>query len=65
MWSNEVGPRVVGGQYLSHYWGTTYTVESIILDTGDWRGWCMTVLWADGHRTTHCTAWNRRDKVAQ
>jgi hypothetical protein len=50
------GPRVVGGVYRCAYWGDTYTVIRADAAT-------MTVQWSDGHKTTHCTAWERRDSV--
>ena len=50
-----IGPRRVGGTYLSGYWRTTYTVLAI---DGSW----LTVQDIDGHTPgsvrTHCTAWD-------
>ena len=57
-------PRVPGGTYRSGYWQDTYTVETMAsaLDGTVW----LTVRWADGHRTTHATAWDARaDRVLQ
>lgn len=53
-----IGPRVVGGQYWDCYWGKDYTVEAI---SGDRLS--MTVRWATGEVTTHCTWWEKRDRV--
>lgn len=50
------GPRVVGGVYVSSYWGDTYTVLRADADS-------MSVQWSDGHQTTHCTAWHPMDSV--
>lgn len=61
-----IGPRKVGGRYRCAYWAQEYTVVAIqrTLPAGDWRRWAITVEWADGHRTTHGTAWDpKRDKV--
>lgn len=56
-------PRVVGGRYLSGYWGQEYVVTGIERHD-DWRGVSFTVVWADGSTTTHGTPWDvRRDKV--
>lgn len=63
-------PRKPGGRYWSGYWQEEYTVEAMfsqirpeIPGWGHSDGW-MTVRWADGHTTTHCTAWDeRRDRV--
>lgn len=41
--------HILGATYHSRYWGQNYTVERF---EGDQY---VTVLWADGHRTTHCT----------
>jgi len=57
-----VGPRVVGGRYRCGYWGTEYTVTAIEYLEG-WRGTSITYLWADGHSSTHGTAWDADDKV--
>ena len=52
-----VGPRRVGGRYLCGYWHVEYEVTAI-------NGCNLTVRWADGRTTTHCTAWDaRRDRI--
>lgn len=55
-------PRVPGGQYLSGYWHQQYEVIAM-WSSLRWRQVWMTVRWSDGHTTTHCTAWDRSDKV--
>ena len=52
-------PRKVGETWRSDYWGQTYKVLAVGLPTwGDNTG-ALTVLWADGHTTTHGTAVGR------
>jgi hypothetical protein len=57
-------PRMAGGRYFCGYWQQEYTVRDL------WRGdhgviW-LTCEWADGHVTTHCTAWDtHRDKIVR
>lgn len=63
-----VDPRVVGGTYFDAYWGTTYRVDSIEFSAGRYRHLeSVTVTDLDGDRagrtTTHCTSWDRRDRV--
>lgn len=54
-------PRVVGGRYRSHYWGTDYTVLAIRLtERGDLES--ITVRDDDGTRS-HCTGWDSRDQI--
>lgn len=58
----DTDPRVVGGLYLSGYWGSEYTVLAIEFDSHGWLK-SVTVQDDDGTRT-HCTAWDtRRDRV--
>ncbi|MEU0032057.1 P-loop ATPase [Streptomyces sp. NPDC006335] len=62
--ANQVGPRKVGGRYYNGYWGQEYEVLSIDDKPDGWGPWGMTVLWDDGRKTTHCTAWDpKRDRV--
>lgn len=62
--AREIGPHKVGGRYYNGYWGQEYEVLSLETDTGDWRGWEITVRWEDGRTTSHCTAWEpKRDRV--
>jgi hypothetical protein len=57
-----IGPRKVGGRYFSGGWRQEYDVLALS-DTGR-AGWRITVRWADGRETSHCTAWDpRRDRV--
>ena len=59
--AKTVGPRVVGGRYLSGYWGTEYTVLAIDVDTS---GWMRSITVCDDQSTrTHSTAWDKRDRV--
>jgi hypothetical protein len=63
---SAIGPRQVGGRYHCGYWGEDYTVEAIDVHDSLLGGWAMTVRWADGHRTRHCTAWEaRRDRIIE
>jgi hypothetical protein len=57
------GPQVPGGRYLCSYWQRTYTVVAMgTMVDGGWP-W-ITVRWDDtGEVATHCTAWDRRDRV--
>jgi hypothetical protein len=61
---NLVGPRKIGGRYLCGYWGSEYTVTAIEYKD-DWRGTSITCLWADGHSSTHGTAWDKDDRVIE
>ena len=56
-------PRQVGGRYFCGYWRQEYTVLAMELEPlGVYGRW--TVEWADGHRTTHSTAWDwRHDRI--
>ena len=55
--SAAAGPQLAGGRYWCGYWREEYTVTAI---DGDW----LTVQWAGGHSTRHCTAWDPdRDRV--
>ena len=60
-------PRRVGGRYYCGYWQDEYTVTAIDAETpcgspGPW----FTVVWSDGHSTTHCTAWDaKQDRVVR
>lgn len=56
-------PRVEGGRYLCGYWRQEYTVEKIEQTGPGVYGRRYTVRWADGHVTTHSTAWEKRDRV--
>jgi hypothetical protein len=57
------GPRVPGGRYLCGYWQEEYEVLSFGAGMCG-SDWSVTVRWADGRTTTHCTAWDpRRDRV--
>ncbi|MFJ2561293.1 MULTISPECIES: P-loop ATPase [unclassified Streptomyces] len=61
---NQVGPRKVGGRYYNGYWGQEYEVLNIDDNPDSWGPWEMTVQWADGRTTTHCTGWDpKRDRV--
>lgn len=60
--AKHLGPRQVGGRYHNWYWNQEYTVELIRFDELG-TPW-LTVRWADGHVTTHCTAWDaKRDRI--
>ena len=57
--SSWIGPRVVGGRYLSGYWRKSYTVVEIIDISME-----MTCVWEDGETTVHGTCWDETcDKV--
>jgi hypothetical protein len=60
--ARALGPRRSGGWYWCGYWRAGYTVVSINYSFHDGDpaspAWQMTVQWDDGHRTTHCTAWD-------
>lgn len=63
-----VDPRVVGGTYLCGYWGHTYYVDRIEFTSGRYRHLVsVTVTDLDGDQAgravTHCTTWDRRDRV--
>jgi hypothetical protein len=61
---NQVGPRKVGGRYYNGYWGQEYEVLKIDDNPDSWGPWEMTVSWADGRETSHCTGWDpKRDRV--
>ncbi|GAB7036035.1 hypothetical protein AB0G35_24150 [Streptomyces sp. NPDC021749] len=68
VFATEVGPRVIGGIYHSAYWDTVYRVVGIhygpdALAMIGWdAGWAITVQDAQGVRT-HCTAWEKEDKI--
>jgi hypothetical protein len=54
-------PRVVGGRYFNGYWGLEYTVMAV--EAVGWGLW-LTVAWADGRVSRHCTAWDwKRDRI--
>ena len=56
-----LGPRKVGGRYWSNYYKKEYTVTAIATDeTGFTK---ITVEWEDGTKTTHSTAWDKKDKI--
>ena len=54
-------PRQAGGRYFDGYWCEAYTVTAA--ETIHGMRW-VTVRWADGQTTRHCTPWDaRRDRV--
>lgn len=54
-------PRQAGGRYVDAYWQQEYTVTAA--ETIHGMRW-VTVRWADGQTTRHCTPWDaRRDRV--
>ena len=53
-----IGPQKVGGVYYCGYWVQRYTVTAISFKPAR-----ISVRWDDGTESTHCTAWNSRDKV--
>jgi hypothetical protein len=61
----QIGPRKEGGTYYNGYWGQEYTVTRIERRPVGYIGrWRITVRWADGHTTSHCTGWDpKRDRV--
>ncbi|WP_329521118.1 hypothetical protein [Spirillospora sp. NBC_01491] len=62
--SEEIGPRKVGGRYYNGYWGQEYEVLDIETDRSSWPVWQVTIRWADGREAAHCTAWDtQRDRV--
>lgn len=62
--STQIGPRKVGGRYYNGYSGQEYEVLNIETGRPTWPVWLITVRWADGHTTSHCTAWDpKRDRV--
>lgn len=45
-----------GKTYRSFYWGKNYTVIAVHgPGVIPWSAWAVTVRWADGSETTHCT----------
>lgn len=57
-----IGPQRVGGRYFCGYWREEFTVLSF-QGSGNATG-MMTVRWAKGNTTTHCTPWDpQRDRV--
>lgn len=64
LWHLQVnGPRVPGGLYRCGYWAEDYEVLAM-WSTVDGRQPWLTVRWADGRETTHCTRWDgRRDRT--
>jgi hypothetical protein len=54
-------PRVVGGRYRSHYWGTEYTVLAITFTECGFLD-AITVH-DDRGRRTHGTGWDERDHI--
>lgn len=53
-------PRVIGGRYRCAYWGKNYTVLDMpVVGTTQW----FVVQWDDGRTSTHCTAWDKKDRV--
>lgn len=64
----EGDPRHVGGRYHSYHWGEEYTVTAVRADPAGkltaGSTWDITVRWASGELTTHCTPWDSdRDKI--
>jgi hypothetical protein len=70
--TKAIGPRRVGGEYVSDYWGIRYRVDAIY--TGEaarphirYSDWAIIVTDLDGQNAgrsrTHCTPWDRLDKV--
>lgn len=54
-------PRVLGGRYRSHYWGTEYTVLAIKFSA---HGFLDSItVHDDSGRRTHGTAWDQRDQI--
>lgn len=60
--ARQVGPRRVGGRYLTAYWQQEYDVLAI--DVIDGFAW-FTVRWDDGSCGRHATAWSRGDRVVR
>lgn len=65
-WTNlQIGPRKVGGRYRVGTHGPEYTVLDI--ERGprtSWPSWQISVRWADGRETSHCSRWDSgRDTV--
>ncbi|MFR9753983.1 hypothetical protein ACL02S_23490 [Nocardia sp. 004] len=58
----QIGPRRVGGVYRSGYWEKEYTVLDVEPAAFD-MPWAITVLFEDGIRRRHHTAWNARDSI--
>jgi hypothetical protein len=59
----SAGPWRAGGRYLSGYWQQEYEVLSFGPGICG-SDWSVTVRWADGRTTRHCTPWDaRRDRV--
>lgn len=62
-----IGPQVVGGRYFSYYWGDEYTLLAIDRNPPNGQLWSITEATdaerAAGVSRTHCTAWDRRDRV--
>jgi len=57
-------PRVEGGRYYSGYWRMEYVVLALSPVVEHRRP--VSVLWADGTVTHHCTPWDARfDRVVE
>ena len=55
--SRAIGPRKVGGRYLSGRQGEKYTVLRIESNRKSWPPWQITVRWDCGGVATLSTAW--------
>lgn len=61
-YTHSLGPQRAGGRYYCGYWRQEYEVLGIGGENS--TSWSITVRWADGSTTTHCTPWDeRRDHV--
>ena len=57
---NVNGGYELNKTYHSSYWNSKFTVISI--HNPNTYQWAVTVLWEDGHKTTHSTPRDKRDK---
>lgn len=59
------GPRVADGVYWNSYWRETYTVLTVDAQsmTVQWHGDAQCINPQPPRQTTHCTAWDTRDRI--
>jgi hypothetical protein len=57
-------PRLPGGTYFNAYWQRSYEVLTIWTSTtGPGSPLWFHVRWSDGETSTHCTMWDKRDRI--
>ena len=58
-----MAPFSVGERWYSSYWHQEFEVLRVEEPTPEpWMRWAVTVRWADGRITRHCTEPSKRDR---